>query len=256
MRAIGSSHIPANAPVGQTSSKTTVPQDVDRKQKQIVPKDKVDSTGQPAKAQPLSQPLHTGRWDKASTTLDPSLSKKPARATIQSNSKAKRQQPHQAKANARIQQASASSTPVKGKKRLSWARDIENSRGTGIQRSDARIIVEDDADSFPDRSDSRGTDTQKSQAGTMPRNTASVTASSDSEESLIDTMRPNFSPKVKKPLFVDQKAKMTMVTRLKLEDVCSEDSGSGTVTSAVDFNMASTPISIESKYLRRFSFPF
>ncbi|KAG7002333.1 hypothetical protein G7Y79_00027g060250 [Physcia stellaris] len=68
--------------------------------------------------------------------------------SVQSNSKAKRVQP------SRVETPKTSSQPAtspqissqasgRTKKKLTWADDLENSRGTGIKRSDARFVLND-----------------------------------------------------------------------------------------------------------------
>ena len=71
------------------------------------------------------------------------------RPTVQSNSKAKRVQPERTETpKTSVQPATSpkdsSQSSVRTKKKLTWADDLENSRGTGIKRSDAKIVWKDD----------------------------------------------------------------------------------------------------------------
>lgn len=122
------------------------------------------------------------------------------RPTVQSNSKAKRVQPKRTETPKTSSQPATSpqiSSQASGrtKKKLTWADDLENSRGTGIKRSDAKIVLKDETKSKdshntgprkhgrgivvkdnerkenlawnPDLENSRGTGIRKSDAGVI-----------------------------------------------------------------------------------------
>lgn len=148
---------------------------------------------------------------------------KPKRLGAQSNTKAKRQQSKEdyyarTKAEAHSPQSSAPRTSSKRKK-LAWAMDIENSRGTGIRKSDARIFVDEDTGFTAKFSDS----------------------DSDSDQSMIDPTPP-VTMLSKRPLFLNNQSVQSFIAMSDFDDIGSVTSP--TAASAIDVFVGPTQPSV------------
>lgn len=187
-----------------------------------------------------ASPLTAEDKPVAATTQKTSTTTKHSRATVQSNSKAKRQQPRKAFIpNTHVYSTTGKHTSQassKARKKFGWAADLENSQGTGIRKSDARIIVKDDTESDC----GHRTGTQKSNPNMIVLDDIeSFVVFSDSDDSMIDATPPVAGSKYKKSLSVNLKPSQPLVTDLDFGDIWSDTSP--TAFSAIDIDVRPMP---------------
>lgn len=137
---------PKQSSVSRNPATTTVRQDRNAK-RDIAADYKAQRCGN----QPNVQPK-TDNVSKVATTPSGIQPAKQTRPAVQSNSKAKRVLPKKTETpKTNDQPATPPRNPSQAsgrtKKKLTWADDLENSRSTGIKRSDARIVLRDDTKS-------------------------------------------------------------------------------------------------------------
>ena len=122
----------------------------------------INTTNASNKAKEVEEPI-TQNKQPATTTPTAPPDAKHKRGAARSNTKAKRQ--HSKEIDAIQPQSSPARTR---KKRFRWAMDIENSLGTGNQRSDARIQVSKSSRDAADASDSEDSSNESNTDPTPP----------------------------------------------------------------------------------------